>query len=76
MAKTKEFTVSRGMTIAVGNGFESDKPHFSMTVEIETGDDFAVEVAKAIDTVNGVLLMIPESGNVEEPTETKESKAA
>lgn len=78
MAKTKEFTVSHGMTIAVGNGFESDKPHFSMTVELEVGDDFYVEVAKAIKTVNGVLLMIPDAAPEEivEPSESRDSKAA
>jgi len=79
MAKTKEFTVSHGMTIAVGNGFESDKPHFSMTVELEEGDDFYVEVAKAITIVNGVLLMVPEGEPaVIEPVanEPSESKVA
>jgi hypothetical protein len=79
MAKTKEFTVSHGMTIAIGNGFESDKPHFSMTVELEAGDEFYVEVAKAIRIVNGVLLMIPEiEPDVVEPAvdESPESKAA
>jgi hypothetical protein len=75
MAKTKEFTVSHGMTVAVGNGFESDKPHFSMTVELEAGDNFYVEVAKAIRIVNGVLLTIPE-GEPAEAEEPLESKAA
>ena len=74
MAKTKEFTVSHGMTIAIGNGFESDKPHFSMTVELEEGDNFEEEVAKAIRTVNGVLLLIPDAepeAGLEKPSESK-----
>ncbi len=78
MAKTKEFTVSHGMTIAVGDGYSNEKPHFSMTVELEDGDDFYVEVAKAIRTVNGVLLTIPEAEPAEVPAvdESSESKAA
>lgn len=70
MAKIKEFTVGRRMTINLGD-YSSDQPNFSVTVELENEDDFAVEVTKAIETVNEVLLTIPESGNVEEPTETK-----
>ena len=66
------------MTIAIGSGYENDKPHFSMTVELEKGDDFYVEVAKAIKTVNGVLLMIPDVGPDEsvESSESSDSKAA
>lgn len=60
MARCKEFTVGRGMTIM--DGYDADKPHFSMTVELEEGDDFAEEVAKTINMVNAILLEIPESG--------------
>ncbi len=59
MAKIVHFDVSRGVTIM--DGFESDKPSFGMRVELEEGDDFFVEVATAIETVNGVLMLIPES---------------
>ena len=61
MAKCKEFTVGRGFTIPDGD-YGSDRPHFSMTVELEDGDDFAKEVANTIETVNSILLLIPESG--------------
>ena len=60
MARCKEFTVGRGFTIM--DGYDADKPHFSMTVELAEDDDFATEVATAIQTVNGVLLEINESG--------------
>lgn len=43
------------------DGYESDKPAFGMRVVLEEGDDFAEEVATAIDTVNSVMLLIPES---------------
>jgi len=43
------------------DGFESDKPSFGMRVELEEGDDFYAEVATAIKTVNGVMMLIPES---------------
>ncbi len=62
MARIKEFTLGRGMTIAIGDGYENDKPHFSVTVELDEGDDFGDEVANAMTTVNEVLLLIPESG--------------
>ena len=59
MAKIVHFDVSRGLTIM--NGFESDRPSFGMRVELEEDDDFYEEVADAIQTVNGVMLLIPES---------------
>jgi len=43
------------------DGFESDRPSFGMRVELEEDDDFYEEVANAIQTVNGVMLLIPES---------------
>ena len=46
-------------------GFESDKPSFGMRVELEEGDDFYEEVATAIETVNGVMMLIPDSGTSE-----------
>lgn len=64
MAKITHFDVKRGITIM--DGFESDKPSFGMRVEMEDGDDFADEVANAIDTVNSVLMIIPESGSSED----------
>ena len=70
MAKITEFTVGRRMTINLGD-YNSDQPNFSVTVELEDGDDFATEVASAVDTVNEILLAIPDSGSVEEPSETK-----
>ena len=70
MAKITEFTVGRRMTINLGD-YNSDQPNFSVTVELEDGDDFVTEVAKAVDTVNEVLLTIPETGGAEEPKETK-----
>jgi hypothetical protein len=60
MSKILHFDVARRITIM--NGFESDRPSFGMRVELEEGDDFEVEVAKAIQTVNGIMLLIPESG--------------
>lgn len=60
MAKVVEFEVGRGMTIM--DGFDADKPHFSMRVKLEEGDTFEDEVARAIETVNGILMVIPESG--------------
>jgi hypothetical protein len=59
MSKIVHFDVKRGITIM--DGFESDKPSFGMRVELEEGDDFATEVATAIDTVNSVMMLIPES---------------
>jgi len=59
MAKIVHFDVSRGLTIM--DGFESDRPSFGMRVELEEDDDFYEEVANAIQTVNGVMLLIPES---------------
>jgi len=64
MSKIVHFDVHRGLTIM--DGFESDKPSFGMRVELEDGDDFAQEVADAIDTVNNVLMLIPETGAAED----------
>ena len=60
MAKVVEFEVGRGMTIM--DGFDADKPYFGMRVKLDEGDTFEDEVAKAIETVNGILMVIPESG--------------
>lgn len=78
MAKTKEFTVGHGMTISFGTGFESDKPYFSMTVELEPGEDFQEEVNKAIKTVNETLLEIAgmKTEETAAPSESSDSKAA
>ena len=62
MARIKEFTLGRAFTIPDGN-FGSDKPSFSVTVELAEGDSFEDEVAKAMTTVNEILLLIPESGS-------------
>ena len=59
MSRIVHFDVSRSMTIM--DGYESDKPSFGMRVELEDGDDFAEEVATAIETVNGIMLLIPDS---------------
>ena len=59
MAKIVHFDVSRGVTIM--DGYSSDRPSFGIRVELEDGDDFADEVASAIETVNGVMLLIPDS---------------
>lgn len=64
MAKIVHFDVSRGLTIM--DGFESDRPSFGMRVELEEGDDFFDEVATAIETVNGVMMLIPESETPED----------
>ena len=69
MARVIRFEVARGMTIM--DGFDADKPHFGMTVELDEGDVFEEEVAKAIETVNGVLMLMPESGFTEETYETR-----
>jgi len=60
MAKVIHFDVGHSITIM--DGFDADKPSFSMRVELEDGDDLYVEVAKAIKTVNGIMLLIPDSG--------------
>lgn len=44
------------------DGFDADKPSFSMRVSLDDGDDLYEEVAKAIRTVNGIMLLIPDSG--------------
>ena len=59
MARIKEFTVARGMTI--GN-YENDKPFYSETVELEDGDDHMAEVAACIERVNAILMELHESG--------------
>ncbi len=64
MSRIVHFDVHRGVTIM--DGFESDKPSFGMRVELEEDDDFAQEVANAIDTVNSVLMLIPETGEAED----------
>lgn len=61
MARIKEFTVSRGFTVT--SGYDSDKTHFGLTVELDEQDDFFKEVGKAIETVNAILLEIPDSGS-------------
>ena len=64
MAKVLHFDVGHSVTIM--DGFDADKPSFSMRVELEDGDDLFVEVAKAIRTVNAIMLLIPDSGLPEE----------
>ena len=60
MAKILHFDVGHSVTIM--NGFDAEKPSFSMRVELEDGDDLYEEVAKAIRAVNGIMLSIPELG--------------
>jgi len=64
MSRIVHFDVHRGVTIM--DGYESDKPSFGMRVELEDGDDFYEEVATAIETVNGVMMLIPDSGTSED----------
>ena len=61
MAKPKEFTVARGATITGLDRFENDKPYFSMTWELEEGDDRDEEVAKAIEYVSNIVELIHET---------------
>ena len=63
--------------MTIMDGYDADKPHFSMTVELEEGDDFATEVARTIETVNSILFVIPESGfGQDDETPASEKNAA
>ena len=65
MAKIVGFTIGRAFTIM--DGFDADKPNFSLDVKLEEGDDLIKTVFEHIEIVNAVLLAIHDSGQAELP---------